>query len=407
MPIFRYEATEATGRILRGAMDAASPQEVQDRLRAKGYARVEIHSPALAPPATLAPPELGAGGAASVASAAKAEDLALFCRQMAALLKAGMTPGAALANLAPRTANPTLQAAGLAMGQQVSSGASLAGELARTGGLFPEHVVGLIAAGEVGGFLPFAFEEAALGAEQDAALRQGLWWVRLLIWQSLWSIWLFPPTLLLQASAHFDDVKTPVLAYLRWEALFWIPFGIALHLVAHFGGKWWSTPAAAPFRDKASLRIPVMAHLHKTRALASFTRVLSKLLSSGVAPTVAYEAAARAVPNSFFRERLLLGVPVVRSAGGIDQAIQATGMMDFDPVQLLITGQHSGQLTEMLDQVTAFYQEEAARATEKARKEQKRWAVLITLVSTGYITILALYGGVKLMRGFLSTFEQP
>ena len=128
---------------------------------------------------------------------------------------------------------------------------------------------------------------------------------------------------------------------------------------------------------------------------------------SGVAPTVAYEAAARAVPNSFFRERLLLGVPVVRSAGGIDQAIQATGMMDFDPVQLLITGQHSGQLTEMLDQVTAFYQEEAARATEKARKEQKRWAVLITLVSTGYITILALYGGVKLMRGFLSTFEQP
>lgn len=393
MPIFRYEATEESGRVLRGAMDASNPQEVQERLRGKGYRQVQIQSTGAAQAISPIAPAVAVSG---MQPAAKAEDLALFFRQMAALLKAGMTPGAALSNLAPRTANPKLQAAGMLIANNVSSGASLAGELARTNGLFPEHCVGLIAAGEVGGFLPFAFEEAALGAEQDAALRKGLWWVRALIWQSIWSVLLFQPMFPSINPKHFEDIRAHILTYVRWEVFLCIPLGLAMHLAAYFGGKWWATPAAARTRDSLSLRFPVMARLHKTRALASFTRVLSKLLNAGVAPTVAFEAAARAVPNTVLRDQLLAGVPVVRGAGGIDQAIQATGLMDFDPVQLLITGQHTGTLTESLDNVTSFYQEEAARATEQARKAQKQLAGILTIASMGYVAILTTYYGYKL-----------
>ena len=111
------------------------------------------------------------------------------------------------------------------------------------------------------------------------------------------------------------------------------------------------------------------------------------------------------MPNSVLREQLLRGLPKIRSAQGLDQAIQASGLMDHDPIQLLVTGQHTGQLTEMLDQVTTLYQEEAARATDTARKAQKQFAGMITLVTSGYVLILALYGGFKILWQFLGTFE--
>ena len=401
MPIFRYEATEASGRVLRGAMDAASSQEVETRLSGKGYSRIEVQGSSATPlPQSL--PELGVVG---LQPAARAEDLGLFFRQMASLLHSGMTPGAALSNLAPRTANPKLQAAGLAAAHHVGQGASWAGELARANGLIPEHMVGLIAAGETGGFLPFACEEAALSAEQDAALRQGLGWVRFLIWQSVWSVLLFQPLFPSIDTKNFENIKGHALTYLKWEAFLCVPLGVALHLAAYFGGKWWASPAGAHTRDSFALKIPVMAKLHRARALAAFTRVLARLLRAGVAPTVAYEAAARAAPNSVLRTHLLRGLPEIRAARGLDAAIQATGLMDHDPIQLLVTGQQTGQLTEMMDQVTALYQEEAARATDGARKAQKQLAGILTIVTSGYILILALYGGFRLMWQFLGTFE--
>lgn len=390
MPIFRYEAHESTGRVLRGAMDAQSPQEVESRLAGKGYTRVVVQSNQTASAVSPAPPPV-VSTISGLTPAAKAEDLGLFFRQMAALLSSGMTLAAALANLAPRTANAGLQSAGLEMARNVGQGASWAGELARTNGLIPEHIVGLIAAGEAGGFLPFACEEAALGAEQDAALRQGLGWVRFLIWQSVWSVLLFQPLFPSIDTKHFENIKGHALTYLKWEAFLCVPLGIGMHLFAHLGGKWWASPAGRHTRDSLSLKIPVMAKLHRARALASFTRVLSRLLRAGVTSSVAYEAAANAVPNSLLRTQLLRGLPEIRAARGLDAAIQATGLMHHDPIQLLVTGQQTGTLTESLDQVTALYQEEAARATELARKAQKQLAAVLTLVSMGYVTILATY----------------
>lgn len=387
MPIFRYEAHEPTGRVLRGAMDAQSPQEVEARLSGKGYTQVVVQNNLQAPPTSTS----GGAEVSGLTPAAKAEDLGLFFRQLGALLHAGMTPGAALSNLAPRTANPALKAAGLEMARNVSNGVSWATELARTNGLIPEHMVGLVAAGEAGGFLPFSCEEAALSAEQDAALRQGLGWVRFLIWQSVWSILLFQPLFPSIDTKHFEDIKGHALTYLKWQAFLCVPLGIALHLGAYLGGKWWASPAGAYTRDSLSLRIPVMAKLHRARALASFTRVLSRLLRAGVDSSTAYEAAARSAPNSVLRAQLLRGLPEIRAARGLDAAILATGLMDHDPIQLLVTGQQTGQLTETLDQVTALYQEEAARATDQARKAQKQLAGIITLVSMGYVTILATY----------------
>jgi type II secretory pathway component PulF len=101
------------------------------------------------------------------------------------------------------------------------------------------------------------------------------------------------------------------------------------------------------------------------------------------------------VPNGVYRDKLLSGVSVLRAGNGLDDALQATGLLEHDPLQLLVTGQRTGQWTEMLDRVTAYYQEQAAKATDDAKAFQKRAAVLVTILSMGYVTVMITVGPIK------------
>ena len=100
------------------------------------------------------------------------------------------------------------------------------------------------------------------------------------------------------------------------------------------------------------------------------------------------------------------GQDVLRSGGGMDQAMQATRLLGHDPLQLLVTGMKTGQFVEMLDRVTAYYQEEAARATDAARAAQKRLGVLVTILTSGYILCAATYYGYRLMFKFTDNIAQ-
>jgi type II secretory pathway component PulF len=406
VPIYRYEVTDTTGKTLRGAMDAPSVQEVEARLSAKGYRAIHVHSPPPLPNGTPAPTTPPISSSSSVLSSGwvfgspKPQELASFFRQIASLLHAGFTVSAAFGDLGQRTPQRSLRNAALAISAGTANGGSLAGQMLHFSSVFPAHVIGLADAGERGGFLEFAFEEAALWAEQEAVLYQGLWVPRFFFWQSIWSVLLFQP---LFPSLNIENVLASLGKYGQIVLFLCIPIGIALHLLSLFIGWLRVQPSTRPFFDSLSLRLPVAARFSKMQALAAFTRVLRRLLMSGIAPEMAYIGAANAVPNSELRRHLLQGAGVLRSGQGLDVAIQSTGLMDADPLNRLITGQKTGQWQEMLEQITVYYQEEAARAMEGVKSAQRRAATLITIITSGYILIATTYGFATL--GFKFTEE--
>jgi type IV pilus assembly protein PilC len=308
---------------------------------------------------------------------------------MQSLLHAGFSVSTALSDLGLRTTNRGIRNAAREIATATANGASLAQEMAKHPTIFAPHVIGLVAAGEAGGFLEFAFEEAGLNAELDAVLRQGLWWPKFLFWQSVWSVLLFGPVF---PSLDLENLLKSASNYTRTLLLISVPLGLLFHFVVELIGRLRHQPFARDFFDRASLRIPVMAKLARVRALAAFTRVLRRLLMSGISAPVAYAAAVEAVPNAALRDRLRIGLPVVQQGNGIDAAVQATGIFGNDPLQLLVTGQKTGQFVEMLDRVTTYYQEEAGRATDGAKDAQKRLAVIITIISSGYVMIAATHG---------------
>jgi type IV pilus assembly protein PilC len=414
MAMFRYEAVDRkSGLVLRGSMEAANAQEAQLRLSERGYRNVsiEVNRPPAAKTAQTASStrqnvvsaSIPKGGL-NLAPTVSAKDLGIFFRQMTSLLHSGFTPLSALSDLAPRTANRRIANAITDAASIVAKGEPMSSALARHQDVFPHHVIGLIQAGEMGGVLEYACEEAALGAESDAALRNGIWVTHLLVWQSVWTILIAQPLF-----NHIKDVFNGLGAFLLMgkDFLFiFLPIGIGIHLLVLLGGLFWRQPFAVEQRDRLLLMVPASRKLARNRALASFTRMLRRLLLSGISPEMAYSAAAQAVPNLVLRNQLMQGVSVLRSGHGLDAAIQATGMMEHDPVQMLVTGQKTGQWTEMLDRVTAYYQDQAAKSTENAKTAQKRFGVLITILSTGYFTIALAYSAINGMWSFVGDIEK-
>ncbi len=415
MAKFRYEATDAkTGQTQQGVAEAANAQEIELRLSERGYRSVRVYVEKLVdsgqgavvseqrtgdkprptgqpiPPSPLTTDHYPLTTTLSVPPA----DLATFFRQMASLLHAGFTPLSALADLAPRTANRRIARAAQDAGMAAGRGESLAGAFAKHPCVFPAHVVGLFNAGEAGGFLEYACEEAALGAEADAALRQGIWVPKLLFWQSIWSFLILQP-LVNNLKPIFEQGLAGFSGFGREFLFLWVPLGIGLHLLCELAGLWWRQPFAARAHDRIALMIPVMRKLAYNRAVAAFTRLLRRLLLSGVSPEAAYTAAAQSVPNSVYRDKLLSGITVLRAGNGLDDALKATGLLEHDPLQLLVTGQRTGQWTEMLDRVTAYYQDQAAKATDDAKNAQKRMAFLVTAISAGYVLIASTAAPLK------------
>ncbi|MFM7320093.1 MAG: type II secretion system F family protein, partial [Armatimonadota bacterium] len=330
--------------------------------------------------------------------------VALFFHQLKALLLAGFTVGGALADLGPRTANVRLREACARMASATTSGAGFADALANEPGLFPPGTTGLVAAGEAGGFLPEACAEIALSAEQALAIRRGMWWVSLLIWQSVWSVLLFQPIF---GSLDFEQPMRTLANYVHALLVRVLPIGVALHGVTFAAGWWMRTEAGAPLRERAVELVPVLRRWERARALSSFTRVLRRLLRSGISPATAYRGACAAVANDRLRARFLAGAEILDRAGGIDGALGATGLLPHDPLQLLVTGQRTGTWDDALDKVAARFEDEAAESLEAVRRARKRFGILLTLVTTGYITIAGTDGAFRTAFRFADHLLEP
>ena len=396
MALWRYEAVDPAGRTLRGAMDAATANEATHRLADRGFRDIRI---------------VGATSGQAEHSAAPArrppvpdDVVALFFHQFRALLAAGFTVGGALSDLGPRTAHPRLRDACVRMASKTTSGASFGDALAAEPGLLPLGVAGLVAGGEAGGFLPDACAEIALSAEQDLAMRRGMWWVRLLIWQAVWSVLLYQPIF---GSLDFERPIGTLARYSHALLVQVLPIGLGLHAVVFGAGWWMRTEAGSPLRERLADLVPVLRRWERARALGAFTRLLRRLLRSGIAPATAYRGACNAVAHRSLRDRFLVGAKVLDRAGGMDAAMEATGLFPHDPLQLLVTGQRTGTWDDALDHVAARFEDEAAEALEAVRRFRKRFGILLTIATSGYIAIAGTEGASRTAFRFADHLMEP
>jgi type IV pilus assembly protein PilC len=308
-------------------------------------------------------------------------DMMLFFRQLASLVHSGHNLYGALENLAGRTPNKNLAQTAREMAEQARTGGSIAEVMDHYPRIFPDHLVNTLRAGETGGFVEIALSEIAQNYEQNIALYRTAWIPKVMATQAFFLIFIAQP-LFTSLFASMDFAANMAL-YFKLVLFRNLPLAFLLYFAIRIGAKRIQLPQYKRWRDEMALKMPPFGDLQRQNAIATFLRMLRRLYHAGVAPINAWEGAMNTAGNLVIRERLASSYHMMQQGSSLSDAFAATGLFSNQVEQMIFTGQESGQVVEMLDQATDYYQEQVEDAHRKSRFMMLRLGIIAMLVLGG------------------------
>lgn len=369
MPAFAYQALDASGKTQRGVLQGDTARAVRQTLRERGLNPLDVTQ--VDEKQQRSP--LGRRGLS-------APQLALFTRQLATLLSAGLPIDEALAALGEQGEDERTRGVIVALRSRVMEGASLATAFADYPESFPEIYRASVAAGEQSGRLDTVLARLADYAEARDALRQ-----------QLLAALAYPLLLTLVATAVVTGLLLYVVpqivgVFASMKQQLPLPTELLLALSAFL--KRWGLLLAAVLviaavgarlalrRDnlrmawhRLLLRLPLVGKLTRASNTARAARTLALLSASAVPLLDALAISAQVVPNLPMREALRRAAHKVREGGAFSRALADSGYFPPVAVRLIASGERSGQLERMLDE-----------AAGHQAKELERWLAVLTAV---------------------------
>ncbi|WP_227468166.1 type II secretion system F family protein [Microbacterium sp. YJN-G] len=400
---YEYQALDpGNARPVKGTMDAASDSAVAAKLRAQGLTPLHVGLVSRTGlRREIALPRLRKG--------VPAQTLAVFSRQMAALVNAGLPLLRTLTVLAEQAEDKRLQSVLLAVQSDVEGGSSLSASLARHPHFFPPLMISIVRVGESGGFLGQALESIAenyqkqseLHSKIRAATTYPLVVLIIAIIGVLAMITFVVPVFknMFAGLGGALPLPTQILVTLS-ENMIWVLPALAVAVIVVWA--WWSrnryTDAYRRVVDPLVLRLPIFGPLTTKMAVARFTRNLSMMLDAGV-PIIQALAIVGQASNNWKIEQTVREIQESIRAGRSFAAPLSKAAV-FPPMvaQMVAVGEESGTLAEMLGSIADFYEDEVETATEQLSSLIE--PVLIVglgiiiggMVISLYMPIFTLYG---------------
>ena len=360
MAAFEYIALDEAGRTRQGVLNGDSARQVRSRLRTLGLYPVEVHG---VREQALTPAGLNPSRRISAAA------LALLTRQLATLLRAGMPLDESLRALGAQTAARRLQAVLADVRARITEGASLDEAMSVYPGVFPEFYRSMVAAGEAGGRLEEALERLADYTETRRALRQSL--STALIYPAILTLvsLLVVAVLLIYVVPEVVRVFQQTGQSLPWLTTALIAssqalrdFGWLLCLGAALAlllGRFLLRRTVIRARvDRMLLDMPFLGRITRMLHAARLTRSLAILTQSGVPLLEALEISGRMVINIPLRAAVEDAAVRVREGGRLHKALDDCGWFPPLLVQMLGSGEESGELDDMLARAASYEENE-------------------------------------------------
>lgn len=360
MAAFEYIALDESGRNRQGVLDGDSARQVRYRLRAMNLYPVEVQA---VRGDTVTPARLNRARRLSAAA------LALLTRQLATLIRAGMPLDEALRALGEQTGARRLRAVLADVCARISEGASLHEAMSVYPAVFPEFYCSMVAAGEAGGRLDEALERLADYTEARRALRQSL--SMALIYPAILTLvsLLVLAVLLVYVVPEVVRVFQQTGQTLPWLTSALIAISQTLResgwiiLLAGasallLGRVLLGRPLVRARYDRLLLELPFIGRINRIRHAARLTRSLAILTKSGVPLLEALQISSRMIINIPLRAAVQDAAVSVREGGRLHKALSACGWFPPLLVQMLASGEESGELDDMLARAAAHQEQE-------------------------------------------------
>lgn len=292
---------------------------------------------------------------------ADAKQLSLYFRQMHAMIHAGSSVAHALALMAENAPHSSLRRASSEMCLRAQHGEEWNRSMTAYPGLFSELVVGMVAAGEHGGFLERILLRLAQYAERDYEIQQTIkretWYPKLVLACSF----LIPsvvPLVLGGFGAWFASIKGVLLAafflFIGWEILKKVAPGQLSH-----------GPQRAAI-DEFKLRFPYAGKFVRSLAAAKFCRALGALQGAGMGLHKTINLASDACGNEAMARQTRRIIHRLDKGESLTSALASTGQLPPLALQMLSTGEASGSIETQLDKVADFLEADAETAIKQS-----------------------------------------
>jgi type IV pilus assembly protein PilC len=386
-----FRAVDALGVKHKGELEAESADGVTELLKGRGLIALEVK-------AKTQSMELSFERFTRVTL----EDLALMTRQLSTMISSGLSLMRALMVLESQTQNKRLRATVIAIRQDIETGASLSGALAKHPKIFSELFVAMIRAGETGGFLESALIRVADQLEAQHKLRRQV--KSAMVYPAVVTsiaavvcvamlVFIIPvfAGVFKQFNGKMPSLTVHTIAVsnaMRHQWYFFL-FG---SLGIFFGfRKWKSSKTGRPVWDRFRLKAPAkIGTIVQKIALARWARTLSSLTAAGVPMLEAIDVTGRTAGNVVVENAMVAVHDSVQGGGTIASALSSESIFPSLVTNMVRVGEETGALETTLAKVADFYEEQVEAAVKALTSILEPLMICVVGSIVGFM-ILAMY----------------
>jgi general secretion pathway protein F len=402
MPLFAYRAVSPAGEVATGELDAANESEIVDRLRDQGMMPMQIA------------PATGAGAAASgggreprrgwfTPKRVTRDNLLAITRELATLLRAGLPLDRALEILIGLAPTPPVAALLQGVRDDVRGGKALSQALDARREVFSRFYVNIVRAGEAGGALGVVLQRLAETMDRNKELRESvrsaLIYPTILVCVAVLSVMVLLIFVVPQFEQTFQQagkalpLSTSVVIFLGnglrnyWWGLAGVVF-VAVGWLRRRGRN----PRVRRIRDARLLNAPLLGDVLAKVEIARFSRTLATLLANGVTLLAGLSIVKETMTNVVLAGALDGVIAKLREGKGFGRPLAETGVYPRLATQMILVGEESGRLEEMLSRVADVYDREVQVAVKRFLSVLEPVLILSLAVLVGGIVFSILLG---------------
>ena len=384
---FLWEGTDRKGNKIKGKSMAPDEAQVRADLRRQGVVPSRIKKQSRG---------LKRGHAITTA------DIAIFSRQLATMLSAGIPLVQAHEIVGHGHENPAMQKLILAVKADVEGGSALAEALSKHPLYFDDLFVNLVSAGEQAGALETLLDKIATYKEKTEAIKKKI--KKAVTYPAAVLVVAFVVTiiLLIFVIPAFEDLfkgfgadlpaftrmVIDLSVFVRTQGwILGILFGAAVSSFFYFKKR---SRVMRHFLDRLALKMPIVGPILVKAAIARYARTLSTMFSAGVPLVEALESVAGATGNIVYEIGVLRMKDEVATGQRLQQAMENTDLFPNMVIQMIAVGEESGSLDEMSSKVADFYEEDVDNAVDNLSSLLEPMIMAILGVLVGGL-VVAMY----------------
>jgi len=394
MSLYSYKAADGSGKIVKGTLDASDEKNAAGKLQDMGYLPIRIT-------------QSGKSGVdlsksiLSVFSRISTKDVMLFTQDLGALLQAGLPVDRALSVLISVTENDKFKEIIADILKAVQGGSYLSDAMAKYPKAFSNFYVNMIRAGEAGGVLESVLERLGVFLETSQELKDyitsALVYPIFLVFVGGISIIILMTFVIPKFSIIFADMKQaiPFSTMLLIEtskflkSFWWLIVAVIAGLVFSFQ-RWIKTPLGRLKLDTYNLRLPVIGDVVKKIEVARFARTLGTLVKSGVPILQAIYLVKDIIGNRVIAASMVKIHERVKEGERLSKPLGDSGIFPSLAVQMIMVGEESGRLDEMLLRVADNYEKTVRNLIKRLISFLEPAMILAMGLVVGFIVISML-----------------